>query len=362
MRRLIVLLLLLLGVVGWGGMRAEGRTDKDACLTLQKFFELMPGAEKNSNRDGACYLMRWNGCRIIAVVCTYGSEHVPLIFINADSKEDATRKAWQIAEKIPCSRRVCLFEKREPWVAIICPCLSESQRYTANVLRLFTRFIGWQGKLLRAQTVYRPSPDGRSKMHSATIETVLDITESKCTRGEFRSVKGRLDDDEIKNFIDSQMSGVSSYMPELSGREKKALREKFPGYEILAYSTITNTCIVRKGKAYHAGSIDAVAEYIENAHSITEFEYPKEEIEKAVPETDEEFRKDNKALAEEQSTPGGDAEKDASSQESGGKVSFAVPRTDERAKNADAGHEAAEAPPKTVQEAIDNYIRFLNKL
>lgn len=364
-RRLVVLVLLMLGMVS-GELRAEGNTDGDACLSLRGFLDAIPGAGEKSNQDGSCYLVRWDGCRIIAVVCTYEKAHVPLIFVNADTKEGAVKVARQLVAKIPCSSSIRPFEKREPWVAILCPCLSESQRYTPNVL-LYpnggknTRFIGWQGKLLRAQ-IECESTDNRGRKRDAFVEIVLDITEARCSRGEFRAVKGRLEDDEIKEIVSSRMSNVSSYMPDLSGRERRALKEKFPGSEVLAYSTVTNTCIVRKGKTFHAGAIDLVSDYISTARSVAEFEYPDEEIKNGASETEGMSPKGEKALVEERPSPEGEV-KPEGTQKGEGEVPVADKSASGRAGENDVGNEAVETPetpPKTVQEAISNYIRFLN--
>lgn len=355
MRGLIAVIIFLPVVLG-STLCAAPDTGRDSYLSYSDFIGLFPGAAGNIRRDGACVLMQRNGCRIIAVVCSERQTHIPLIFVNAETADKASGMARRITERIRCRYAVRPFEKREPWVVIICPCLSKSQKYTPNVLCspnvfLFpgsaekVRFIGWQGKSLRVRVDYEPELSQRRK--AGTIEIVSDISRYNCSCVEFRLTKGNFSNDEMLEFVCERMSSVSSYISVKNGSRLRELKKRFPGYNILSYAHGADACVIRKRKICLVGSADAVAAYISPHRPIANFEFPANEIrDETGTETEEQPQNNEKNLASEQQVPAEVTK---------------TPETREGKDNGD-GKSLPPSPPSTVPEAINRYIRYLDTL
>ena len=222
-----------------------------------------------------------DGCRIVAVSTPYSSGRIELIFVNAPKKAAAVKFASKLAAQLSTKCQVTPFEGSEPWVAIICPLTGLSRQFSPSLF-LYpgkgkdVRFIGWQGKLLRVQMEYK-STNYLRKKHRGIAEMLVDLTTTNIDHVEFRLSKGHLENEDMKDFICSRIMNSSHYLPEFIGRQKSELRTKFPGYELISYSVSSDFCIANKGKVFHAGSIEAVADYISSKHSIARFSFPEEE-------------------------------------------------------------------------------------
>lgn len=277
-RRLSSMLLFIVAYLVMLPLCAEGRESPDADFTVGEFTKMFPSAAK----QGACYLLRLDGCRVVAVSTPYAVGRIELIFVNAPKKQTASKLAHRLAKEISPNCKVIPFEKDESWVAVICPLKIVSRRYPTSLFlyRRSIHFIGWQGKLLRVQTEYSTTEYGkiRSKKISGVIEMLVDLTVPNCDHVEFRLIRGRLKDGDIRDFICSSMAGSSDYLPEFfSSSEMRDLRAKFSGHELISYSLSSDFCIVSKRKTYHAGTIEAVSDYVSSKRSIAEFNFPKDE-------------------------------------------------------------------------------------
>ncbi len=279
MRGLLVLLLFIATAALAGHFAAAKDREESSDILLSDFKEKFPEAVE----DGESYLLKLDGCRIVAVSTPYSSGRIEMIFVNASKKAAAQKVAQHLAEELSSKCRVVPFEGGDPWAAIICPATNYSRRHAPSLILYpdkgrSVRFVGWQGKLLRAQMDYS-STDYMRKKCRGVIEILLDVTTSSLDHVEFRIARGRLENVDVIDFLDSRFYNSSSYLPEFSSREKSELKTKFPGCELIVYSTSSNFCIAnKKGKTYHAGSIQGVSSYLRSRHPIAKFDFPKENM------------------------------------------------------------------------------------
>ncbi len=279
MRSLIVLLLFIAVALLTNHFASAEDRESSSDVSVYDFKEKFPDAVE----DGECYLLKLEGCRVVAVSTPYASGRIELIFVNAKKKSAAQKVAKELAKELSSKCRVVPFEGSDPWVAIICPTENYSRRYSTSLI-LYpdggrnVRFVGWQGKLLRVQMDYSTSDYVRKKRRGV-IEILLDVTSSSLSHVECRITKGRLDEEDIADFLDNRLLNSSSYLPEFSSREKSELRSKFPGCDLIAYSTSADFCIAnKKGKTYHVGTIDGVSAYLCSKHPIAKFNFPEENM------------------------------------------------------------------------------------
>ncbi len=372
MRRFTVVFILLLAVLD-STLCAVEDSRRDSYLLYSDFVGLFPGAEENVRHDGACVLMQQNGCRIIAVVCSDVPMHIPLIFVNAETADKASRMARWIAGKIRCKHAIRPFERRAPWVAIICPCRNESQRYTPNVLctpnslllpssEEKARFIGWQGKSLCVRVNYEPELSQRRKV--GTIEIVSDISRDNCACVEFRFTKGNFNDDDMLEFICIRTSNVFSYTSTKRDSRLRELKKQFPGYSILHHPLGSEFCVIRKKKICFAGSADDIAAYISPRRKIANFDFSQndEVRDENDTETVKQPQNNEKTLASGQQTSV-EATKTPKSHgdEDDGDGELLTPPSPSAQTNVQV-NKRAEPPPSTVPEAINRYVQYLNTL
>ena len=291
MRSLTVLLLFIAVALLTNHFASAEDRESSSDVSVYDFREKFPDAVE----DGECYLLKLDGCRVVAVSTPYASGRIELMFVNAKKKSDAQKVAKELAKELSSKCRVVPFEGSAPWVAIICPTENYSRRYSTSLI-LYpdggrnVRFVGWQGKLLRVQMDYSNYststhserdafvPSYRKKGRGV-IEILLDVTSSSLSHVECRIAKGRLDGEHIADFLDNRLLNSSSYLPEFSSREKSELRSKFPGCDLIAYSTSADFCIAnKKGKTYHVGTIDGVSAYLCSKHPIAKFNFPEENM------------------------------------------------------------------------------------
>lgn len=279
MRGLIVLLLLVAVAVLTNYASAAEDRESSSSIRLYDFKEKFPEAAK----DGECYLLKLNDCHIVAVSSPYASGQIELIFVNAKKKSAAQKVAQELAAALSSKCRVMPFEGREPWAAIICPTENKNRRYSTSLILYpdggrSVRFVGWQGKLLRVQVDYSVSNYARKKRRGV-IEMLLDVTSSSLSHVEFRIVQGRLDEEDMVDFLDSRFPNSSSYLPMFSSREEREVRSKFPGCDLVVYSMSSDFCVAnKKGKTYHVGTIDGVSAYLRSKHPIAKFNFPEENM------------------------------------------------------------------------------------
>ena len=280
-KKLLLLLFLL-----WSNVYGQ------SVVTTSSFQNLFPDAEK----QGACYIFRLDECNIIAVENNYRSTspEIALIFVQGKQKSKTSEVANRLVKLLKAKCYPVPFSGPDSSVAIFCPVTGLSTNsplkallYPTSYSRHTTQFYGWQGNCVKARvdleklpttsSTYSSTSSSTRKKTKGTIEMTINLEEEYITSAEFRAAKGRISSDEIKDFISSRMCVYSSAasMPSLTSKGKKDLRALYNSYDIMAYSSSYDFCIVSKNKTYRAGTLEGVKEAVRgNKNESTAFNFP----------------------------------------------------------------------------------------
>ena len=283
--------LLLLAILAiWGAFSAQA-------FSTEKFLELYPDAIQ----EGNCYLLRLDDCNIIAVINDYSNvSDIGIIFVQHKQKQKSQATAKKLAADISNSE-IMPFVGGDGSTAIICPTTLLSMKSPLRVLlypsvstsKRAIQFFGWQGKSVKARIDLDALPSTSSSSSSSTssssrkkskgiIEMTVNLEEALVTCAEFRISKGRIDADDMRDFIRARMCSTitsSSMMPSLSVKGKKELRSLYANNEIIAYSSSYDFCIVGKAKTYRAGTLDGVKDVVRNnKRDNIAFNFPTENL------------------------------------------------------------------------------------
>lgn len=386
MRKLSLLWLVVAAALFIGSPATAQGSRPISGVSVQDFTEKFPEAVK----DKACYLLKLDNCRVIAVsvprsyssrASGYTSARIELIFVNGKTKDKVQEVAKRLANELSPRCKVVPFEQNKPWAAIICPNWDRSRSNLPSVILYRNngdnvRFMGWQGKLLRAQMEYQlpsdqynhESPSSTRKKNGKVVEILLDVTSSSLDHVEFRVVKGHIDYDDMIDFIRSFFPRSSSYLPNFSPYEENQVKDKFPRHNLVVYSTSSDFCIANKSRVYHAGTIDGVSSYLRSRHPVVKFDFPDENTAWPVQSTSQ----PSPAIADAQSTKG-------PSQSMGSSTPASIPLPSKppfpsppptppiplpalTAGNANEQDNARQSGPKTIQEEIAQYVQMLQTL
>lgn len=380
MRDLLALWLFVIAALLANFPSAAESSGSSSCIPLHDFMGKFPEAVQ----DGECYLLRLDGCRIVAVGAPYSPDRIKMIFVNSNKKTTAQKVAQRLVKEFSGRSKIVPFEGSDPGVAIIFT--SGSQRstrmlpYSTSIIlypdrKRSVRFTGWQGKLLQMQVDYEPIDDLRKK-HRGVIEILRDVTTSSLEHVEFRTAKGRIEKEDMLDFLDVSLSISSSDLPEFTPRERRELRSKFPGQDIVVYNTNLNFCITNRGRSYHVGTIDGVSSYLSSKRSLAKFNFPEQDMAwPGQPNT-----RQNSATADNRTTKKGDQNMDtpaiasAKSPAPAATIKDTPNSTDDNKKPAEQKSSATAAAdegkqknepepfPTNMQREIIQYVQMLQSL
>lgn len=137
----------------------------------------------------------------------------------------------------------------------------------------------WNGRQL-AFRVEMKNTD--SKKTAPLMEVRVDCTEEKLGHAEFRLVRGKASDEDIRDFIlrrmlpEEQRISASSGVP--NSINKTQLRKKFNNSDVLLYAPVNDFCIVSKRKVYYAGTLTAVKAALSNKGTPKKPEFPSKNL------------------------------------------------------------------------------------
>lgn len=354
---------LLILLIGSLGMQAS------ADISTQDFTQLFPEA----HQDGACYVLRLDGCEVVAVINSYSGSSVSLIFVTAEKKSAAMRVAQKLAKALGQDCYLSPFVGPEPSVAIMCPITGVSYRsplsailYPISVARKSVQFVSLNGHMLKARTEYRPVSTLRKK-NRGTVEVTVDISRSSNVSTEFRTVKGRLEEYDIRGFISERMWGSAYSKPDFNAKEKAAFRSDYPMHDLVSYSESSDFCIVSKGKVYRAGTLKGVSNAIKSKEAIAKFDFPAEDS--SWPGVESSSDHDTSRIAQADTAPKSDtAKQDAPKSEKLVVMNTVEPASSRSAASSDAASKESSPLPsmyfstKEHTEALDSYLSSLKRL
>ncbi len=360
LRQVFRFFLLFVLITSGGVLCARGAEGK--AHTSVNFKQLLPDARQ----EGNCFLVRIEGCDVIAAMSLYGTEHLEMVFVHGKSKKEAADVAEKIKDEIAPAAWVRPFEDKEPWVAIIPQNSTNYFRSGTRLINLMIKretkefplqFIGWEGKLLRVRTAisytssYFSTSYSSGRKSSGVVEMLIDLTQQKPQYIDFNVVEGKPSAREIALFIARTMMGAYSSTQNMSKKELAKLRKDYPGATVISLSENSDLCIIQRKKIYRAGPPKNVQESLKkrNPLELASFQFPAKD---AV------FPPQREALAADETTSG-----DAPEKQTGG----ALAAEDTPALEPKSPRQATEPEEKrpldiSFREAFSRYISKLDKL
>lgn len=249
---------LVAAVLGAGSGKAEpwGRSTHGARAQLEALF---PG----TTGEMPLSLLRVDDCRVTVVHATKKS--APLIIVQGSKRDRTMATAERLLQVLDIKDGKIVPFAKQPWVVITCP--FRGQMPEDSPLRALYAHEKWpkqftdlKNGILTARVDYQYL-NANSRPVKCQVDISVDLTGAHRGHVEFRVVKGRLDERQIKDFICDRLAyETSSANTELTRAERAKLRKSYNGGEVLMreQNSSHDFCIVFKNKSYHAGPVQSV--------------------------------------------------------------------------------------------------------
>lgn len=267
----------------------SARADSPPVLELNSFIAAFPEHEL-LNESHSALIMRLDDSRVIAVATRYASSssytppnEVAMLLVSAPTRPKAMRTAQRLADYFGIEgTQVVPFQGGEASVAVLFPLSMPTRISNHNPLYILLfpfsyldkknlRFIGWQGRKLKAVSDYRLPISRRS----ISIEFTIDITQASIEQFSFRPTKGNIPESDVADFVNERTWNSSSYLPILTTARKKELSREMNCTDFFVYSTSNDFAIVSRGKIYRAGTLDALRNTARSREGAEKFKLPK---------------------------------------------------------------------------------------